>query len=603
LSAIVIILAYIFFSGVISGITDYLASSAIFTKLGEDHSNSLLLWYGSYSITVLGLLLYPVFGFMADVCCGRYWTVTVSVCIMTAGLLLTTILAPLYVEFKGVDGINPLIITLMVVTFLMTKVGVAAFEANVVQFGLDQLMDHSSRCLSFFLHLIVWLKELGIVIVIFPLTLQNCDKFTGTTNVRGAFRFLPLVVLVLFVLPLVFLIKKRDSFYRELGSINPYKMVVKILGFALKNRHPQRRRSAFFYYYGLNPGRLDFAKVHYGGPYETEHVENVKTLLQILIVLICVGPVFILSVSTSYFMYQHFVQHLVVPSLMKEYCYSFWPLMGSGNQKNLLTVLTFPIYTLIVFKVLKNIPKIFLRLLMGLTMTTLCMLCVLVIEVAGHYAFEQDPSNGNRTLQCALAVINQTENSLNVPWASLFVPNVLYGLASPIVQTTVLEFISAQSPKSMTGLLIGTFYLVNGFFQLIGTVTAVPFSLGRLWHTSTDGDASSGDSSDYWNPSPDSQHTMNNTYPIYSITCEVWYLTIMVLFGVVGIILYSLAVWKYKYRKREEAPFPQSDIEDIISRDIEQDTRNLLDAQNNLLDVSSEGVHAPPERRRMVYST
>ena len=37
-----------------------------------------------------------------------------------------------------------------------------------------------------------------------------------------------------------------------------------------ENRHPRRRRSAFFYYYGLNPGRLDFAKVHYGGPYETE---------------------------------------------------------------------------------------------------------------------------------------------------------------------------------------------------------------------------------------------------------------------------------------------------------------------------------------------
>ena len=134
---------------------------------------------------------------------------------------------------------NPAIMTLFLIAYLLGTVGMAAFEANIVQFGLDQLMDHSSHCLSFFLHLLVWLRQLGVAVSVFPLTLQNCDDFTNTKNVKGASRFLPLALLVFFtVLPLVFLIVKRNSFYRELGSINPYKMVVKILGYALKNRHP-----------------------------------------------------------------------------------------------------------------------------------------------------------------------------------------------------------------------------------------------------------------------------------------------------------------------------------------------------------------------------
>ena len=136
----------------------------------------------------------------------------------------------------------------------------------------------------------------------------------------------------------------------------------------------------------------------------------------------------------------------------------------------------------------------------------------------------------------------QTGNSLEVPWESLLVPNLLFGLASTIIYTTAFEFISAQSPKSMTGLLIGTFYFVNGFFQLIGTVVAVPFSLGNLWHSvsSAAGNTSVDTSEDFLNLLTDPP--AQESYPLYSITCEVWYLAIMVLFGLLGVALYS---WRF----------------------------------------------------------
>lgn len=584
-SAIAIILAHVFITGIVAGATEYVATSAISTKLRKKHRESLLLMYGSHSITILGLMLYPIFGLMADVCFGRYWTVTVSALLMALSVFLTSILKPLYNAFWDDHKPNSLLTVMIITVYLLAQVGVAGFEANVVQFGLDQLMDQSSRCLSLYLHLLVWIRQVGVAVIILPFSLLDCDRKTGETNFKGDFQFIPLALFSLLVVPLlVILIRMRKSFYRELGNINPYKMVVKVIGYALKNRHPQGRRSAFFYYHGLNPGRLDFAKVHYGGPFSTEDVENVKTLLQMLGVIICVGPVFILKVSTSYFLYQHFVQHFVSQAFIKKNCPTFWPLMGSGNQINIITVLLYPLYIVLVFRVLKSIPKILLRLLVGLVLITLCLLSFLLIEVAGHYTFNSNEEYVNKTIYCALSVDHSIDNSLNIPWASLLIPNILYGLGCPIIYTAVFEFISAQSPKSMTGLLIGTFFFVMGIFQLLGTVLVVPFTSKKLWKHAVHNNSTLysfedpfEDMLDYDRFFDDSGPNENMNTPLASTACEIWYLVITTAFGILGVTLFFIAMRKYKYRKREEPPFPQSDIEEIVTRDIEQDTRNLLD--------------------------
>lgn len=598
-----IILLLVFVSGMSSGMIEYLATSTISSSLRKSHSESLQLLYGSFAITVLGLLFYPLFGFMADVCCGRYWLVTISVSVMSLGIFLTSIITPLHSTLLEPEGgkFHPYIVILVVCAYLLGVGGVAGFEANVVQFGLDQLIDDSSRRLSLFLHLLVWVRQTGYGLAIVPLTLLDCDKKTGLLRFQGSFQFMPLAIFVLLTIPpLIFLIRMRNSFYRELGSINPYKMVVRIIGYTLKNRHPQRRRSAFFYYYGLNPGRLDFAKVHYGGPYDTEDVENVKTLLQMLVVIVCVGPVFILKVATSYFMYQHLVEHLVNTSLtMESSCYTFWPLMGSGNQMNLIAILLFPVYVVIIFEFLKSIPKILLRLLIGIVMVTLCLVCILLADIAGHFSLG---GAANKTINCALAVSGSASgerNSLDMHWGALVAPSVLYGLASPIILTSVFEFICAQSPKSMTGLLVGTFFFVEGVFELIGTLIMVPFSIRTLWSyedpTTTNDTLAMMEYRDYYEypyEGVSGATTTTSHTPLGSVACEMWYLAIVVTLGIAGILLFSVAACKYKYRKREESPFPQSDIEDIVIRDIEQE------GTQNLLDVASVEVGGRRRERR-----
>ena len=54
---------------------------------------------------------------------------------------------------------------------------------------------------------------------------------------------------------------------------------------------------------------MDFAKRIYGGPFETEKVEDVKTFLRIVTILFAITPSCILDVPTSH-LFQYFGAHL-----------------------------------------------------------------------------------------------------------------------------------------------------------------------------------------------------------------------------------------------------------------------------------------------------
>ena len=77
-------------------------------------------------------------------------------------------------------------------------------------------------------------------------------------------------------------------------------MVASVLHYARKHKYPLQR-SAFTYCDDERPSRIDFAKERYGGPFTTEQVEDVKTLLRIFLVLIALGPVG----NTSIVLYVH----------------------------------------------------------------------------------------------------------------------------------------------------------------------------------------------------------------------------------------------------------------------------------------------------------
>lgn len=600
LAAIIMIYLLVFFSGIVSGVLHYVGTYAVKNKLIKHvHGGTFQLQFWAHCIVLLRFMIYPLLGLLADIYYGRYWIITFSMSLLTACALVGSVFAPFYLATKDSMTHSILVIRPIIffVSYLMGIVGIAGFEANVVQFGLDQLMDSSSRHLSLYLHGLVLIKELGVAIGVSPLTFIDCrTKITKSENTFGAsLQFAPLFLFLIMVITLIVIFIKRHTFYREFGSINPYKMVFKVICYALKHRHPTRRRSAFYYHSGIQPTRLDFAKEPFGGPFTTEHVENVKTFLQILSILLSLGPLFILKVSASYFMYQHFVHHFVKGSFIKDNCIVFWPLLGSGNQISIFALILFPLYTFAIFKLYREIPKMLSRLLIGLVLFILCFISILAIEVIGHSHLGGSTHNGTH---CALTD-HPGKKALGTHWALLLVPNILLGLANPIIYATIFEFMSAQCPKFMTGFLIGMFYFIQGIFQIIGIIIVIPFTLRKYWHHEGRGkDIPVNVTSDYdldfysyWEDysavNNDDEKMRHFREPVFSLSsvCELWYLVVIITLGCIGILLYCVAAWRYKYRRREENPIPQTDIEDIIIREIDQD----------LMDVTS--VEVNPERR------
>ena len=63
----------------------------------------------------------------------------------------------------------------------------------------------------------------------------------------------------------------------------------------------------------------------------------------------------------------------------------------------------------------------------------------------------------------------------------LIPPNLLLGIGPLLVVATTFEFISAQSPQPMKGLLVGVFFAIRGLFQFINSIIIIPFSLKHPW--------------------------------------------------------------------------------------------------------------------------
>ena len=134
----------------------------------------VLMIYGlSYGMNALLLVFYPLAGFLADVRWGRYTTVRNSLCFLFWSIVLISVLAGL-----ALLGSTPLIIkscdyftfsvstTQTIVTIVLCVVlglpvlsgiillfcSITAFNANVIQFGLDQLHDAPAESLKLYIH-------------------------------------------------------------------------------------------------------------------------------------------------------------------------------------------------------------------------------------------------------------------------------------------------------------------------------------------------------------------------------------------------------------------------------------------------------------------
>ena len=171
---------------------------------------------------------------------------------------------------------------------------------------------------------------------------------------------------------------------------------------------------------------------------------------------------------------------------------------------------------------------------------------MLVTDVVGHSLVAKDNfSNGtqcmfqfHRTQDVINGHITYIYLALNMHSSVLFHPLLFFGVGIVLVIISSLEFISAQSPQPMKGFLIRIFFSIRGLFQFLKFSVTLALSFKHPW--------ASGE-----------------TLPHPPVTnCGFKYLLFTIVVGLIGLLLFSVAVKKYKHRERDERMFQQQVVED-----------------------------------------
>ena len=507
-----------------------------------------------YAILAMVMMFYPLSGFIADVCCGRLKTVVVSLIFLLSCWILVLISIAVLETTSGrvshaiTHDQGILVIILGMLSLFAFIIGLAGYQANFIQLGLDQLFEAPSQYLGLFVHYAIWAFRLGSVHFLINYFMAICVN----SKVKVAVVAMQVLIILILIILLLISYWKRRWFHSEPGHQNPYKTVYNILKFGKSHKHPLRR-SAFTHCDNYIPSRLDFAKERFGGPFTTEQVENVKTFFRILLVLFAIGPVFALEVPASYFIAPLFGLHFHHYSANKqEYCSGkvlMQFVIEAASLYVLPALLLFPMCLLAVLPLLrKNMLKLFTRLGIGIFLCLLGVVCWLVTDITGHVL---NISNSSNHTQCVFQVTlspagKVTYYSFNLHWGVLIPLSLLFGIGPLLVIATTLEFISAQSPQSMKGLLVGVFFAIRGLFQFLNSIVIIPLSLKQPW----------------------ASKEMIDHPPVTN--CGFVYLVLTSVTGLIGLILFSLAAKKYKYRTRDEGMFRQQVVEDIYDRYITQ---------------------------------
>ena len=368
---------------------------------------------------------FSLLGLIADVWTGRYKMIVTGILLCFFAWILSGIDFIITAYWQN----NPSFYVIFVFGYLCVVVGYTGFRANIVQFNIDQLVGASADQLS---ATIYW-HSISIPVVFTIFQLGQCSL--------NFFLILSLIMMGVTVSAVLI----THSFFKHWLEtnhliINPIKLIAKVLNYARKNKYP-RNRSALTYWEEDYPSRLDLGKEKYGGPFTVEEVENVKTVLRMIPLMIC-----IVGLSCADEVYWSTMKG---PNPINS---SFKSCLISNNTMTYVT----PTFLLLLHQFLicpcfnKYIPSMLKRIGLGLVFALATTLSYVVI-------------------------FKYQKNTLSYFNDLLLIPQILYGVAFALIYPTSLEFTIAQSPVEMRGMMVGMWFASLGVGYLININTKYPF--------------------------------------------------------------------------------------------------------------------------------
>ena len=232
------------------------------------------------SIKSLPLLLCLPMGFIADRYFGRakvlYYSwilLFVMHCAIAFYLSIVIIHNP-----TGKEHLQYVIV--LITGILGNSIGLAGVRVNLIPFGVDQMGAASSDQLSSYFHWYYWSRNAGVFIA-YGIIILSIPKLYSLYIVT----LLLLVPCVAAAAGAIINICGDAWFVKKEKVGNTLLLIYRVLSYALSVRRPMHR-SAFSYDGRPKPSRIDLAKETHFGKFRDEQVEDVKTFLRILLMLI-----------------------------------------------------------------------------------------------------------------------------------------------------------------------------------------------------------------------------------------------------------------------------------------------------------------------------
>ena len=476
---------------------NYLIITMYFFNKVDDPASFTVYRY-QYLELVAGGLTLSIAGWLADVRIGRYKMIRFSMWAMWITYTLAT-----------ACDVTANLVTSYAITYItealliLATMGLALFQANILQFGIDQLPDASTDEIVSF---IIWYVWTGYASGFVAQVVFDC--------LPKDYEMLKMIVMCVYLsAALCLLLLFNNLLIKEPVTQNPFKLVYQIIRFAIKTKHP-RYRSAFTYCEDELPSRIDFGKSKYGGPFTTEQVEDVKTFLRLLAIIAIISILF--GQVTSFSLMLKLFDMFDNDSKSLQRCYLRGGILDIAHYSWGFVLPLYEYFCYPLFQRFLVVIKSQWMILIGIVFLIFNVLSLMIIEIQARHNYLK--LDANLTIQCAGHGILSA--SLDYRW--MVIPYVFHSMSIAIYAIGVIQFIVAQSPYSMRGLIMGAAYGLSFLSVALSLTISVPFTHNlSIWETAI-------------------------------ISCGFWHsLMILTIEGTAGILL-ALMLKKYKRRKRED---------------------------------------------------
>ena len=170
------------------------------------------------------------------------------------------------------------------VGLLVYAISLAGFRSNIILFYIDQVIGDSADKIS----TVIYWHNFGhglsfISVFVLELLIQSRAQLTIIHLTIASFAIGTIVITQNLL---------KHWLDITLQTTNPIKLIAKVINYSRMNKYP-RNRSALTYWEDEVPLCLDLGKEKYGGPFTEEQVEDVKTVLRLIPILLCLSGMII----------------------------------------------------------------------------------------------------------------------------------------------------------------------------------------------------------------------------------------------------------------------------------------------------------------------